>query len=104
MGKEFYLTAIVALLISIAQYFLKIGADILPGFSFALIFGLFLYILALPLLIFALIFGEISYVYPVLAISFIFVSLIAVFVFHENLILINWIGIILITIGVSIVK
>jgi uncharacterized membrane protein len=104
MRKEFYLTFIVAVLVSIAQYFLKSGANSLPSLTFSLFFGFFLYVLAMPLLVLSLIFGEISYVYPVLALSFIFVSLISVFFFHESLSFVNWLGIIFIFLGVSIVR
>ncbi len=104
MRKEFYLAAIVAVLISVAQYFLKTGANALPKFNFFLVVGLLLYVIAMPILVFSLIFGEISYVYPILALSFIFVSLIAVFVFGEALSVVNWIGVVLIAAGVAIVK
>ncbi len=104
MKKEFYLAAIVAVLISIAQYFLKTGANALPSFTFSLIIGLLLYVIAMPILVFALMLGEISYVYPVLALSFIFVSLLAVFVFGEALSVVNWIGVLIIAVGVAIVK
>ncbi len=104
MRKAFYLALLAALIASIAQYFLKTGADKLPAITLALLFGLFLYVVSTPFLIGALIFGEVSYVFPVYASSFIFVSLISVFLIGETMSLINWIGIILLTAGVIIIK
>ena len=104
MKKAFYLALMAALIASIGQYFLKTGADKLPAITLMLIFGLFLYVVSAPLLIGALIFGEVSYVFPVYASSFIFVSLISVFLIGETMSLINWGGIVLLIAGVTIIK
>ena len=77
------LVVIITLLTSAAQIFYKKGADILV-FDFLsiitnyyLIIGLFLYFLGAVLLIIALRKGELSVLYPIIALSYVWVSLLS---------------------------
>jgi len=66
-----------------------------------LILGLGFYALATILFVVALKFGNLSTVYPVIAMSYIWVMLIAVIHFQEKVSLLNWFGIALIIVGVT---
>jgi len=68
-----------------------------------LILGIISYGLGAMFLIIALKYGELSLIYPFIALSFIWVSLSAMYLFKEQMTLINWIGIIAIMIGVSLI-
>lgn len=71
--------------------------------NYYLIFGVIIYGLGALIMLVALKKGELSVLYPFIALSFIWVALISLFFLHEKLLLINWIGIILIVGGVSLI-
>lgn len=66
-----------------------------------LILGIIAYGLGAIFLIIALKYGELSLVYPFIALSFIWVTILAKYLFNEEITIINWIGIIAIIIGIS---
>lgn len=94
---------------STAQIFYKFGANNLQ-FSiwslitnYNLIIGLGLYAVAAALLIIALKGGELSVLYPIIATSYIWVTIASAYFFNEPTNLFKWSGIICIIIGVSLI-
>jgi len=75
---------------SIGQFFIKKGTstltfnllDILSNYS--LIFGLFLYGLSGVILVFALRQGELNVIYPMISFSYIWTTLISIFLLNEQ--------------------
>ena len=95
---------------SFAQVFYKLGANKL-GFNIIslitnlpLITGMFLYILGAVIMIVALKGGEVSVLYPIIATSYIWVSILSIYFFNENLNLFRWIGIFIIIVGIILIS
>ena len=94
-------------LTSLGQIFLKSGVDsasnIVAAFNFALIAGLLLYAFALILVLKAYKEGELSVLYPIFALSYIWVVLLSNFIFNEVISTIKLIGIFVIFIGITLI-
>lgn len=105
MKGAVWLVILSTILTTAAQLFYKIGASRLPEIvsNWPLVIGFVLYCLAALLIIWALRFVELSVVFPLLATSFVWVSLLSVFIFGESLSVINWFGVFLIACGVAVV-
>lgn len=93
-------------LTSFGQYFIKLGttyftSNPLSILNFYLIMGCILYGLGAIVLIIALKYGELSVLYPFIALSFVWVFFMARFMLHEPILFINWIGLVIILLGVS---
>ncbi|HIH42574.1 TPA: EamA family transporter [Candidatus Woesearchaeota archaeon] len=94
---------------STAQIFYKLGANNLKFnlwyliTNYHLIIGLGLYAIAAALLIIALKGGELSVLYPIIATSYIWVTIASAYFLNEPTNLYKWLGIICIIIGVSII-
>ena len=96
-----------------AQVLIKSGANHLTHSGF---FGAILGILTNPLLfsgyclygvfaallVYALRHGELSILYPVIALTYVWVSLLSVFIFHESMNAMKVTGIVIIVIGVAV--
>ncbi len=100
------LMVICTFFISIAQLLYKLGSSSLD-FSFSGIFlnypillGILLYVIGGIMLIIALRQGSVSILYPIIATSFVWVSLLSVFFLNESMNIYRWTGIILIIIGI----
>ena len=94
---------------SIAQVFYKFGADRL-NFSlisiitnWPLILGITIYLTAAFLLIIALKAGEVSVLYPIIATSYIWVSLLSRYFFNDLINFYKWIGMFFIFFGIILV-
>jgi len=94
-------------LTSFAQIFYKKGAAFL-AFDFMklitnynIIIGLFLYMIGAIIMIIALKGGEVSVLYPIIATSYIWVSLLSIFFFNDNMNPYRWAGVFSILFGVS---
>ena len=105
-----FLMIFVTILISVAQLFYKIGANRLE-FDFVniitnypLIIGIMLYGIGAVLFVIALKGGEVSVLYPMLATSYIWVSLLSKYFLNEELNLFKWLGIIFIFAGVCLIS
>jgi len=91
---------------SLAQVFYKFGADRLqPNLisiitNLPLITGMALYIIGAVIMIIAFRGGEVSVLYPIIATSYIWVSLLSVYFFNETLNILRWIGIFIIIAGI----
>ncbi len=103
------LVAFCALLGAFGQLFLKLGSSTL-SFDFysiitnwKLILGLFLYSIAAVLFIIALKQGNLSILYPIIATSYIWVSVLSVIFLRENFPYFKWFGVIFILLGVIII-
>lgn len=95
---------------SLAQLFLKFGADKLELSFVGLITNLFLilgcvfYGIGAIILVLALKYGDLSVVYPFISLSFIWVALLSMIFLRESLALLQWVGILIIITGVSFVS
>ncbi len=105
-----FLVLFCTLLTSSAQIFYKLGVKSLSLNLFSLItnyyliFGLILYFIGAILLILALKNGELSVLYPLVATSYIWVSLLSPrFFATDSMNLMKWIGVFIIISGVSLV-
>ena len=104
-------TAIIMVIIctlftSVAQVLYKIGVknlsfDIMSAITnYPIIGGLALYGVGMIILLIALRGAELTMLYPIMATSYIWVSLMSLFIFHESVGLWRWIGICFIVAGV----
>ncbi|MFC1690540.1 EamA family transporter [Nanoarchaeota archaeon] len=97
------------LLTSLGQLFLKFGANKLSLSFYAiimnynLIIGCFFYGMGAILLIVALKYGELSVLYPFIALSFIWVSILSMIFLSEIMTTGKWVGIAVIVVGVSLI-
>ena len=95
---------------STAQVFYKFGANRLELnlisliTNLPLITGMMLYIIAAVIMIAAFKGGEVSVLYPIIATSYIWVSLMSVYFFNESLNLFGWIGIFMVICGVTFIS
>jgi drug/metabolite transporter (DMT)-like permease len=106
------ITVLSAFIASIAQYIFKKN---LPRFKANIrelisvfknkwiLFGIFMYFIALPIYLFALDNGALSFVYPTFASSFIFVLLFSKFGLGEKIGPARIIGVLLVVLGIAIV-
>ncbi|MBW2973178.1 EamA family transporter [Candidatus Woesearchaeota archaeon] len=103
--KAICLAILCAIFISIAQIFQKIGAQRLPEIltNWPIFIGIFLYIIALLALITAFKEGEITFVFPIVAVSYILVTVYALLIFNEPISTLRWIGVVLIFAGVTMI-
>ena len=96
-----------------AQVLIKSGANHLTHAGFIgaivgmltnppLLFGYCLYGVFAALLVYALRYGELSILYPVIALTFVWVSIISVVVFHESMNPIKVVGVVFIVTGVAV--
>lgn len=108
--KAIILVIFCTILTSAGQILWKISTSKIEGFdiislitNIPLILGFISYALGAILLIYSLKEGELSVIYPFIALSFIWVTLTSIFLFHEHVSLLNWLGITAILIGVSLI-
>ncbi len=103
------LVVVCTLFTSFAQIFYKFGANKLSFnlisviTNWPIIIGIILYGTAAVLLIIALKAGEVSVLYPIIATSYIWVSLLSMYFFGDIINLYKWIGMIFIFFGVILV-
>ena len=94
---------------SFGQLFFKMGLNRLEWTllgvvtNYVLILGFIFYGLGAVLLIVALKSGELSLLYPILALSFVWVNLLSLFILDETINWIKWGGILFILLGVSMI-
>jgi drug/metabolite transporter (DMT)-like permease len=66
--------------------------------------AVFMVLIAALAWILALSKSELSYIYPVAALSYVFVALLSFLIFHEDVTLLRWLGIAVICLGVFLVS
>jgi len=106
--KPIMLVILCTLFTSSGQILWKLGSKNLNSFiniitNVPLIAGFVCYGLGAILLIIALKYGELSLIYPFVALSFIWVNIASIFLFGEFISLLNWMGIVAIMLGVSLI-
>lgn len=96
------LMLLVTLLITIAQYSLKTGLStgLMNGYTFL---GALLYAIGSFVMILAFKGGDVSALYPIIATSYIWVTLVSFFILHEGVHLMRWVGIFVIITGITFV-
>ena len=101
------LAAVCALLGSAGQLLFRLGsATVTPSpwtwmFNIRILAGMALYGLSAILFVVALRHGRLSVLYPVIATSYVWVTLLARFVVHEPVSPVQWVGVLLILGGVA---
>ncbi len=100
--------------LAVAQYFMKIGVEKVIDYSMTWAFfrsflnwqlglALLFYIIGMVIYLFLLKTYELSVVYPLTSISYIFTTLIAIFLLGEAVPVTRWIGILLVMLGVGLI-
>lgn len=98
-----------AVLAAVGQTFFKMGASEISTqyadwfLNGTIILGMGIYGTSALLFIVALKFGRLSILYPIIATSYIWVTLLAYYVFGEPITYVNWIGILMIMSGVTLI-
>jgi len=107
--RAIILMVLCTILISSAQVLYKFGASKIsfdPSIfltNYPVMMGLGLYVIGVFIFVKALKEGDLSVLYPVIATSYIWVSLGSMFFFNEPMNVWKWIGVFLIVFGVSII-
>lgn len=103
--KAIGLAILCAIFISTAQIFQKLGAQRLPEIltNWPIFVGILLYIIAWLALIAAFKEGEVTFVFPIVAISYILVTIYALLIFNEPISSLRWAGVVLIFAGVTMI-
>lgn len=70
--------------------------------NFPLLFGYFLYAINTVLMVLALRKGELSVVYPIIALTYVWVTILSFLMFHESINLFKVAGLAVIVLGVSV--
>lgn len=102
--------AINIVFLATGQMLWKLGMSKINGFNIVsiilnpyILFGVALYGLATLLWLYILSKEELSLVYPLQSITYVLGTILAIFLFHENVSLLRWIGIAIIIIGATLV-
>ena len=108
--RIFLLAAVSALIGSIGQIEFKKGSEFFELnisallVNYHLIIGVMLYVLSTLVYLYALREGQLSIIYPIIATSYIWTTILAKVFLGESVDLMNWVGIFLILLGVTIVS
>jgi drug/metabolite transporter (DMT)-like permease len=68
--------------------------------NYNLIIGLIMYAVAAVIMIIAFKFGEVTVLYPIVTLSYVWVSLLSVYFFNEVMTFYKWLGVLVIIIGI----
>ncbi len=103
--KAVFLALVCTLIVSVAQIFLKMGSEnfeisLNQIYNYPLLIGGLLYVSGLFCFIYAFRWGELSVVYPVMASSYVVVTLLSVYFLNEIIAVQKWMGVGLIIFGV----
>ncbi len=103
--KAIILALVCTAIVSVAQLFLKSGSEHFALsfnqiYNYPLLIGVGLYAIGSVIFIHAFRLGELSVVYPVMASSYVIVTLLSVYFLAETIIPQKWVGLALITVGV----
>jgi len=105
-GWAIFAIVMCTLLTSSAQVFYKKGTNILEFnlhsiiTNYYLLIGLVIYAIASIVMILAFKGGDVNVIYPIVSLSYIWVSLLSMYFFNEKMGLFKWIGIAFIILGV----
>ena len=101
--QAFLLILLTTVFTTIAQAFLKTALNSTPLNWFLLVIGASLYVIGAGVMILAFKGGDVSLLYPVIATSQLWVTLISHYWFHESVHLLRWIGVFVILAGITII-
>ncbi|MDA1196785.1 MAG: EamA/RhaT family transporter [Nanoarchaeota archaeon] len=107
--KAILLMLVTTLFTSVAQVLYKFGAEQLSFslsgilFNGFLIGGLALYGIGAAIMIVAFRSADVSLLYPAIATSYVWVSLLSLWIFNETISFMHWIGVMVIVLGVAFV-
>jgi len=98
-----FLVLFCTLLTSVGQVFFKLAANFQGNLlnNYFILVGFILFGSAGILLVLALKHGELSILYPLIATSYVFVSIFSIYIFNETMTLFKWLGILVIIIGIT---
>jgi multidrug transporter EmrE-like cation transporter len=105
--RAIFVIILCTLIITISQLFWKTGVEkivvgnFLSFFNTPMLIGVVLYGISSFLVLYALKHGELSVVYPILATSYVWISIIAPIMFHETVKITNIFGVTIIILGIS---
>ena len=106
--KNYVLVVIATIFTTIAQLSFKLGSESAEYFgpfplNATIIAGFFSYGIAALFFLYALRGGELSVLYPIWALSFLWIFLVSALLLKESISVINWFGILFIIFGVSLI-
>ena len=106
--KAIFLVVLCTIMTSAGQVLWKLSTKNINSFFSAitnplLILGFVCYGVGAVLLILALKRGNLSVLYPIVALSFVWVTIVSIFLFSENVNVYNWLGVLAILFGVSLI-
>ncbi len=108
-GQSIALVASCTLFGAVAQILIKTGANSLAGASVLamirnapLMAGYSLYGISAALLVLALRDGELSILYPVISLTYVWVTFLSVLIFHESINVFKIAGVLIIVVGVAV--
>ena len=105
IGTMFFLT----LLTSTAQILWKIGSETLSFdimtiiTNYHLLIGIILYVIAGALMILSFRGGDVSVLYPIVATSYIWVSILSIYFLSEMMNIFKWLGVLIIFLGIALI-
>ncbi len=104
-GFAIFLMVTCTIFTSIAQIFYKLGALRLPEIftNYPIFIGLILYGIGALILVTAFKFGEVTLLYPIIATSYVWVSILSWIVFSETIGFFKWFGIAFIIAGITVI-
>ncbi len=104
-GFAIFLMITCTIFTSIAQIFYKLGALRLPEIftNYHILIGLILYGIGALILVTAFKFGEVTLLYPIIATSYVWVSILSWIVFSETIGVFKWFGIAFIIAGITVI-
>lgn len=106
--KPIILVILCTLFTSTGQILFKISSKNLDSIiniltNIPLYLGFFFYAIGALLMIISLKYGELSVIYPFISLSFVWVNIFSIVMFGEFVSIINWVGIVGIILGVSLI-
>jgi uncharacterized membrane protein len=107
--KAIIIAVIATILMSFSQMLWKIGSSSFDTdfikllTNIPLIAGFAIYGFCAVLMVISLRNGELSTIYPIFALSFVFVNILAWLILYENMNVFKWIGVLAIIIGITII-
>jgi len=101
--KAISLAFLCAFLAATAQIFQKMGGSNLPEITWPIFAGILIYTIGWIVFITALKEGDVTVIFPIVATSYIIVTIYALVIFNEQISLLRWMGVIFIFVGIAMI-
>lgn len=101
--KAISLAFLCAFLAATAQIFQKMGGNSLPDITWPIFAGILIYTIGWIVFITALKEGDVTVIFPIVATSYVIVTIYALLIFNEPISMLRWAGVILIFAGVAMI-